>query len=67
MHDEWAKTKVWPFAPASRSSMLGLFFVKRWGYEITEKGIVVGDALTNYRGILMGSAQPIKTSRKQRR
>ena len=47
--------------------MLGLFFVKRWGYEITEKGIVVGDALTNYRGILMGSAQPIKTSRKQRR
>src|SRR6185295_13416839 len=28
------------------------------GYEITDKGIVVGPALTDYRGILVGKAEP---------
>jgi circadian clock protein KaiC len=36
-------------------------------YEITEKGIVVGDALTTYRGILTGNPVPTKTPRKRRR
>jgi len=36
-------------------------------YDITEKGIVVGEALTNYRGVLTGNAQPTKVPKKRRR
>jgi circadian clock protein KaiC len=36
-------------------------------YEITERGIVVGAALTNYRGILTGNATLTKAPKKRRR
>ncbi len=36
-----------------------------FAYEITDEGIVVGEALTDYRGILTGNAEPISTPKKR--
>jgi circadian clock protein KaiC len=38
-----------------------------YAYDITEKGIVVGEALTDYSGILTGNTSRRKTAKKRRR